>query len=143
MNFEDKILKAKEFDTEILTKLKEICEEFCGNLPLYDIMVLNGHISYIGSKNDRVVLNVIYNVDEGDFDNLFEATTFTIPSKYFNMTKGELAKEKIKLDESKTSYRIMIGPTRFSQIEALEGLERRVDNLEGITNPSDYACYYY
>lgn len=128
MNLEDKILKAREFDTEILTKLKEICEEFLGNLPLYDIMVLNGHISYIGSKNDRVVLNVIYNVEDSDFDNLFEATTFTVPSKYFNMTKEELIKEKIRLDENKTPYRIMIGHTRFSQIEALEGLERRVNN---------------
>lgn len=98
MNLEDKILKAKEFDTEILTKLKEICDilyVFRGE-PMCDNNMFNGHISYINVVNDILVFNLTYINNDGEFD----IVTCKVPLRYFNMAKEELIKEKIELGKN-------------------------------------------
>ena len=97
MNFEDKVLKAREFDTEILTKLKEICEilyVFRGEL-MCDSNIFNGHVSYMEIKNDIFTFNITYY----SYDAEFNTVTCNIPLKYFSMTKEELVKEKRRLEE--------------------------------------------
>ena len=127
MNLEDKILKAKEFDTEILTKLKEICDilyVFRGE-PICDNNMFNGHISYINIVDDILVFNLTYINNDGEFDTV----TCKVPLRYFNMAKGELIKEKIELDKNNVWYGgISIDTTYFSQIKALAD---RVDSIAG------------
>lgn len=127
MNFEDKILKAKEFVTEILTKLKEICDilyVFRGE-PMYDNNMFNGHISYINVINEALVFNLTYINNAGEFD----IVTCKVPIRYFDMTKEELIKGKIELDKNNVWYGgINIDHTYFSQINALAS---RVDSIAG------------
>lgn len=133
MNFEGKILKAREFDTEILTKLKEICEilyVFRGEL-MCDSNIFNGHVSYMEIKNDIFTFNITYY----SYDAEFNTVTCNIPLKYFSMTKEELINEKIKLGKTEIWYGgIDICSTWFSQIRKLES---RIDRLEGIINSLD------
>ena len=130
MNFEDKILKVRQFDEEILTNLKEICEILLiyKNQPMYVDEVYNGHISYINIKNNNVVLNVTYNICETDNGDSFETMTFIIPLKYFNMTKEELIKEKAKSDENKIWFGEM--SAEYTSFRQNEELERRINLLE-------------
>lgn len=99
MNFEDKILKAKEFDTEISTKLKEICDIFYifNGEPIYDSKVYNGHISYINIEDDIITFNFTHNAGNGTFD----TKTFIVPLRYFDMTKEELMEEKLVLEKAR------------------------------------------
>jgi hypothetical protein len=133
MNFEDKILKAKEFDTEILTKLKEICEilyVFRGKL-ICDSNIFNGHISFMEIKNDIFTSNITYYNNIAEFDTV----TCNVPLKYFNMTEEELINEKIGLGNNDVSYGgINISSAWFSQIRELES---RIDSLVGIINSLD------
>lgn len=133
MNFEDKILKAKKFDTEILTKLKEICEilyVFRGEL-MCDSNMFNSHISFMEIKNDIFTFNLTYYNDIAEFNTV----TCNVPSKYFNMTKKELINEKIELGKNDVWYGgISISSAWFSQIRALES---RIDSLVGIINSLD------
>lgn len=113
MNLEDKILKAKEFDTEILTKLKEICDilyVFRGE-PMYDNNMFNGHISYINIVNNMLVFNLTYINNAGDtisLDIIYEPLCYDgfdnehvcVPLHYFDMTKEELIEEKQREEEA-------------------------------------------
>ncbi len=133
MNFEDKILKVRQFDEEILINLKEICEILLvyKNQPMYVDEVYNGHISYINIKNNNVVLNVTYNICETDNGDSFETMTFIIPLKYFNMTKEELMEEKLILEKAREEQnrQRIIGMYK-KKLEEIENMKDQLNVLK-------------
>ena len=129
MNLTDKIIKMKQdmydFDKEVLTKLKEIHETVSVVKNEY---IYNGHIIDIDVEDDEIVLEIVYEFPSyDDWDN----EVVSIPLRYFDMTKGELMEEKLRLEKAQEEEnRQRIVQMYNKKLEEVENMKYQLNILK-------------